>query len=271
MFGGLPLMVPLAPGADDARAVEAAAAIGDLTGQQVRLFTAASERDRDVATRQLEKLAGRYPAFDMEVSVKTGEDVADVLADAGSGHTIVMTTAATLKPHGGHFGSIAEAVIREGTEPLIVIGPRARLDLNKLPMKVVVPVDGSPLSEAALGPAADLALTFGAPLWIVTVAYAVDEARALRTMGVEFGAAESGYVRNLARHLGRSSNLDVQFEVLHRPDPAEAIVEFAAPDGMIAMSTHGRSGMGRLTAGSVTTKVVGLADFPVLVVPPQPE
>lgn len=271
MFGGLPLMVPIAPGIDDSRAVDAAAVIGELTGQQVRLFTVASARDRDVAIRQLEKFASTYPAFDMEISVETGDDVSDVLADAGSRNTIVMTTAATLKPHGGHFGSIAEGVIREGTEPVIVIGPKANLNLDKLPKKVVTPVDGSPLSEAALGPAIDLARTFSVPLWIVTVAYAVDEARAMRTMGVEFGAAESGYVRNLARHLGRSTSTDVQFEVLHRPDPAAAIVEFAAPDGIIAMSTHGRSGVGRLTAGSVTTKVVGLSEFPVLVVPPPPE
>ncbi|NNF65032.1 MAG: universal stress protein [Acidimicrobiia bacterium] len=268
MFGELPLIVPIAPGVDDARAVEAAAMIGDVTGQQVRLFSVADERDRDLAIRQLEKLAGMYPAFDMEISVESGNDVSDVLADAASRNTIVMTTAATLKPHGGHFGSIAEAVIRESAEPLVVIGPKAKLQMGAGPKKVVAPVDGSPLSEAALGPAIDVARAFGAPLWIVTVAYAVDEARAMRTMGVEFGAAESGYVRNLARHLGRSTKTDVQFEVLHRPDPAAAIVEFAAPDGMIVMSTHGRSGVGRLTAGSITTKVVSLAEFPVTVVPP---
>lgn len=271
MFGELPLLVPLAPGDDDSRAVEAAAAIGDITGQPVKLLSVVEDRDRDVAARQLEKLAGAFPTREMEFAVKTDDDVVEALADAGSGNTIVMTSAATLKPHGGHFGSIAEAVVRQLAEPLLVLGPRATLKADGLPKQIVTPVDGSPMSEAALGPATDLARVFGIPLWIVTVAYADDEAKAIRSMGVEFGAAESGYVRNLARHLGRSTNTEIQFEVLHRPDAARAIVEFASPNGMIAMSTHGRSGIGRLKAGSVTTRVVGLSDFPVLVVPPQPE
>ena len=50
--------------------------------------------------------------------------------------------------------------------------------------------------------------------------------------------------------------------------PFERIVETAARDdiGMIVMGTHGRTGLARLTAGSVAERVVRLAPCPVLTV-----
>jgi nucleotide-binding universal stress UspA family protein len=49
-------------------------------------------------------------------------------------------------------------------------------------------------------------------------------------------------------------------------DPGEAIVTFAARRecGMIAMSTHGRHGLGRWAMGSVTDWVIRHAHAPVL-------
>jgi nucleotide-binding universal stress UspA family protein len=86
--------------------------------------------------------------------------------------------------------------------------------------------------------------------------------------GDEYGAIETGYVRRLAEAMGRSSGTEAQFEVLHGPDPATAILDFAHPDGLIAMSTHGRTGLARIFAGSVTTDVVAGCRQPVLVVRP---
>ncbi|HZD40697.1 MAG TPA: universal stress protein, partial [Terriglobales bacterium] len=51
-------------------------------------------------------------------------------------------------------------------------------------------------------------------------------------------------------------------------EPAEAIIEAAkqAPNSLIAMCTHGRSGVSRWMLGSVTEKVVRHSEHPVLVV-----
>ncbi len=50
-------------------------------------------------------------------------------------------------------------------------------------------------------------------------------------------------------------------------DAATAIVEFIdnSPDSLVAMTTHGRSGLGRWALGSVTDRVVRHAAAPVLV------
>ena len=51
-------------------------------------------------------------------------------------------------------------------------------------------------------------------------------------------------------------------------DPADAITEEANREAgtLIAISTHGRSGLGRWVLGSVTDKVVRMAETPVLIV-----
>jgi nucleotide-binding universal stress UspA family protein len=57
--------------------------------------------------------------------------------------------------------------------------------------------------------------------------------------------------------------------VLHGDDPARAIVDFAGDDGTIVMTTHGRSGLNRLFAGSVTTGVVAHSQRAVFVWRPE--
>jgi nucleotide-binding universal stress UspA family protein len=68
----------------------------------------------------------------------------------------------------------------------------------------------------------------------------------------------------------RSAGLTVQTEVLLNESPAEAIVKFVAERGIdvVAMSTHGRSGISRLIHGSVTGAVISACRVPVLVYRP---
>jgi nucleotide-binding universal stress UspA family protein len=59
----------------------------------------------------------------------------------------------------------------------------------------------------------------------------------------------------------------VSTEVVHHPSPARAILDIADEHGvdLIAMETHGRSGVAKLLLGSVTDKVVRASPVPVLV------
>ena len=81
---------------------------------------------------------------------------------------------------------------------------------------------------------------------------------------------ESGYVHGLARRLRQEHGIEVDWEVLHG-DPADAIVSYLH-DGeniLLAMTTHGRSGLSQVVAGSVTHEVVHEAPCPVAVWRPQ--
>ena len=60
--------------------------------------------------------------------------------------------------------------------------------------------------------------------------------------------------------------MDASFAILEGKS-AEGIIDFAHANAvdMIAMSTHGRSGVGRWVLGSVTERVVRYSNDPVLV------
>jgi nucleotide-binding universal stress UspA family protein len=67
------------------------------------------------------------------------------------------------------------------------------------------------------------------------------------------------------------AGLTVQTEVLMSPDPAKAIVDYAREHNfdLIAMSTHGRTGLREVVQGSVAAAVMRSGVAPVLMVRPQ--
>lgn len=159
------------------------------------------------------------------------------------------------------LGSVMAEVLGLTYGPVIVVGPEVDVDAEFAP-ELMVPVDGSELSETALGLAGAWGIGLGLRPWVVSVADP-DHPQ----MG---DAAESGYVSRMAHELASRTRRDVEFEVLHDDRPARAIARFAetlAPQ-LIVMATHGRSGLARLTLGSVAADVVRRAKCPVVLIRP---
>ena len=76
-------------------------------------------------------------------------------------------------------------------------------------------------------------------------------------------------LRGFARRLG-DTGVDASTAVTFGT-PAEGILKTAGEQGcdLIAMSTHARSGLGRLLVGSVTEEVIRGSNVPVLTIKPQ--
>ena len=134
--------------------------------------------------------------------------------------------------------------------------------------KILVPLDGSMLAEAALSTALDLAGKDGATLGLLRAAEAstlpgIDAVRAQITAIRE---AEE-YLAAVAKRLADKGIGRVETHVWYGP-AAAAIVEAAAAQkaDLIVMCTHGRSGLGRLVLGSVTESVLRGTTVPILVV-----
>jgi nucleotide-binding universal stress UspA family protein len=135
--------------------------------------------------------------------------------------------------------------------------------------RALVPVDGSPLAEAIL----PLLIDIAAPLEMAVVLLRVVEPRP--PMAVEgtrhvivddlgqLRREADAYLAPLASRLA-SRGVAVSCEV-RVGRPAERILDAARETGadLIAMSTHGRSGLGRLLFGSVAEQVLREADVPV--------
>jgi nucleotide-binding universal stress UspA family protein len=141
--------------------------------------------------------------------------------------------------------------------------------------KLLVPLDGSEVSECVLAHAREIALGCRIPkvvlLYVVepinpgmyeVPAQIMDDAS---QKGKDFGA------QYLTRIAAKMKDQGVEVEpVLMSGRVTESILDYAKDNGvdLIAMCTHGRSGLSRLVLGSVAEKVVRRASIPVLLVAP---
>ena len=139
---------------------------------------------------------------------------------------------------------------------------------------ILVPLDGSALSERALPVALGLAKRSDARVELFHAhdfLPAATGAPAFETRFDHDAAAEMGVPLDaLARRLTLDTGLDVR--VVMRGGPAAAsVLAYAATSGtdLIVMATHGCGGLGRMWLGSVATDVVRQASVPVLLIRPQ--
>jgi nucleotide-binding universal stress UspA family protein len=178
------------------------------------------------------------------------------------------------------FGSIADQVLRRATAPVLLASPASerRWPLDRA-VRILVPLDGSDFSEAALPAARALAGTLaagpGADVRLLRVvepaggglvgqqapAFMSDPAAAL--------AAADEYLESLAvafRSEARAVSVDAS-----AGRPAETIAAAARDEAadVIVMATHGRGGLARVVLGSVAFDVLRRVTVPVLFVRPE--
>lgn len=263
------LVVPLDGREGSVRSVPVAGRLADRLGLGLRLF-AASDDEGEIADWMHDVAERHLPDRDVTIDVAPSGDVVEaIVSAAGETGLVCMATAASLRPHQGHVGSVAEGVVRMIGRPAALVGPHMEPHPGEHTQRIVVPVDGSDFSEASLDVAADLAQALGVPLWVVTVISPKTLASASVQLGGMPTAGDSGYVAGLARDLGRRYEIDVEYEVLHMEDAARAVVDFAGDDGTVLMATHGRSGLNRVFGGSVATGVVAHSHRAVFVWRPE--
>jgi nucleotide-binding universal stress UspA family protein len=138
--------------------------------------------------------------------------------------------------------------------------------------RILCPVDFSSFAKAALAEGAELAQSLGSQLCVL---HAYQNPAYLLPMAGYVGPA-GDVVAQVRKQLGeeldelvteyRARGLKIQTLVLEGV-PYKTIVDYATEWGadLIAMGTHGRTGLSHMLAGSVTERVVRLARCSVLV------
>jgi len=136
------------------------------------------------------------------------------------------------------------------------------------PGKILVPLDGSALAEAVLPRAIELAKDSGATVELLRAV----EAHTIPGVDptedqVKVVAEGEAYLADVAARLKTDGVRDVATSVWYGP-AAYAIVEAAGlhKADLIAMTTHGRSGLGRLILGSVAESVLRGTTVPILLI-----
>jgi nucleotide-binding universal stress UspA family protein len=129
--------------------------------------------------------------------------------------------------------------------------------------KILVPLDGSQLAEQILPFARVLAEGLKIPVHLLRV----NEPGAMTAYAPPLGGGD--YLAGVAERFF-SQNIPVSQQV-EIGKPAEVIVERASTESgaLIAMATHGLSGIQRLILGSVAYKVAHMAKNPLLLVRPE--
>jgi nucleotide-binding universal stress UspA family protein len=161
-------------------------------------------------------------------------------------------------------GSTVDELLRATFGPIIVVGPHAHDAAGDLGGTYVVPLDGSDRADGVLPIVAAWTHEFGGTPWLVEVVPEASRADA--------DISESAFVHTRANEFARRIHREIEFEVLHGNHAAGPIVDFARwrHASLVFMATHGRTGMERLTTGSVTADVVRHVDVPVVMFrPPQ--
>ncbi|WP_128478015.1 universal stress protein [Halorussus pelagicus] len=136
---------------------------------------------------------------------------------------------------------------------------------------VVVPTDGSDHAERAAEHAFDLARRFDAAVHLVNVVDVQSEGGLFSAGGVDEAFIEQ--LEDRARETISDlealadSDDDVRTAVVHGK-PSEGILDYAEESNadLVFMGTHGRTGLNRYVTGSVTERVLRLADVPVFTV-----
>ncbi|MDD5081981.1 MAG: universal stress protein [Dehalococcoidales bacterium] len=134
--------------------------------------------------------------------------------------------------------------------------------------RVLVPLDGSEVSEVSLPYAVELAGKLGAMITLLYVS---------KTTGDTFRHMQEFYLRRVIetvkrgveKQFGKPAAETVRVEpAVVVGDPAEQIVDYAEKEniGLILMATHGRSGVRRWTLGSVASKVTRSTRRPVVLI-----
>jgi universal stress protein E len=260
------------------RALERALSLPLAPGAQVTLLHVIEDGkgDRD-ARRALESAAAaarRLPgAPPVRIALERGKPFVEIIRHARGARAELVV----IGRHGERafrdlfLGSTAERVIRKGETPTLVVHGAVRGAYRR----PVVATDLSETSARALALA--LRIAPGVPIAVVH-AYEVLAERTLQRVAPSSSGLRK-WRRDEARRAaaglaeflrGRAPAGALLEPVVRRGDPRGAICGFAARHraDLIALGTHGRTGLGYVLIGSVAEAVVRAAQCDVLVARP---
>lgn len=246
----------------------------DVAGYEQRQL----RREREYLHSVERKFDGNGTVVDS--TILEGESVVDELASYArrvDSDMIFLTSHAYAGLRRAWLGSTMEGVLRKTSAPILVIHPpREALDAEPLTSfrHILVPLDGSPLAESVLLPAADLARATGARVTLLSVLNEpVLLGPTIQPVTPDLGNADRDfavdYLERVADDL-RGEGLAVTVET-RRGNSVSRTITVVARDleaDLIAMATHGRSGLRRTLAGSVADMVLHTIDVPLLLVRP---
>ena len=266
------IIVPFDGGEFSAGAIDVGRRLAGLMNAPMRIIAFASNKSRaDALTSAVQSELEALTDIQVAWSVRITGNTVDALAAEWSKYpgALVCMRSVGRSRTAPVLGSFAEGVLYNMYGPVLLVGPHANTDEFRPEGAMVVCSDGSDTAEKILPIAAQWAITLPLEPWIVNVSDSAGQwiDTELRARDIPTDITHAWHVAHeLEKQIGRA----VQHEALHGAHPARAIAAFADEQKatLIAMSTHGATGIRRVALGSVTMAVVHCAPCPVLVYRP---
>ncbi len=198
------------------------------------------------------------------------EYAAEISADL-----VIMTTHGRSGLERLWLGSVASSFLHRSPCPVFLVRPIGRTEPALPAGKVLVPIDSSRFSEAILSHAGRFAEAAGLSIELFSVA--IPNAIPMAPFGTEALLADDGdltrqeeqalnHLKSLADRVPAGTSMEVATDMTAANAIQERAVEIGA--GVVAMATHGRTGLARLVMGSVADKVLREVDLPMLLYRP---
>jgi nucleotide-binding universal stress UspA family protein len=253
------------------------------TGAGVRLLTVVkSESEAERASSYLQSKQGQLgvEAIETSASVSTEGEAETILSEAErwNADLIAMSTHGRSGAMRWVFGSVADKVIHAATRPLLLVRSRPEEPIpEKVQIdRVLVPMDGSDLSLGVLPYVEGIAKALGASLVLFSAV-----APPQTYTGVEIGAIPATSLIDEMMAQSQQFLTDLAKEIEGRGLKTRSVVTTGFPvseivraaqeveAGLIAVATHGRSGVNRWIMGSVADGVLRRSALPCLIVRPE--
>jgi nucleotide-binding universal stress UspA family protein len=237
-----------------------------------------------LGSEYLQRIAGEALPSSRRVACveETGKPAAVIVerAKGDPGCLIAMATHGLSGARRWLMGSVASKVAHTANNPLLFIRPvEASEPAPRIELKIVfVPLDGSGLAEKILPHVVTLAKKMKLEVHLVRVytlpadSYIVGDGvymQALAQHKETIQREAETYLEGKVEQL-RAEGLDRVISTAIEGDPAAEIIDLGrkTPNNLIAMSSHGSSGIVQWVLGSVTEKVIHHSGDPVLVIRP---
>jgi len=206
------------------------------------------------------------PGIAVETDLRMDGPIPTLIAESAHARLVVLGSRGLGGFNGLLVGSTSSALAAHGHSPVVVVhGPA----FEEGP--VVVGVDGSPTSEAAIAFAFEAASTRGASLTAVLAwsDFIVDSMYHTAPAALDWAAIEQDYERLLAERLAgwQEKFPDVAVErVVIRERAVHALLRLAETARLVVVGSRGRGGFAGMLLGSTSQALVHHSPCPVAVV-----
>lgn len=280
------IVVPLDDSELSTRAVPWAIRLAGALDADVELLTVLPDGETGgteeiEAQNRLAVVRSRFPDHKKVKVDVVGGEAEELIAERAqaapdSATMVVMSTRAREGLERAILGSTTAGVIRRASVPVLTLRPEIP-EPDHLTHRMLVPLDGSALSAEVIPPIVPFARALGCTLYLLSIVPLPIPGVPVQGATIPVPQPDIPDAEELQSGLDRAATdvrdagIPVETTVAFG-DRVEAVVRHAERTGcgLIAMTTHGRSGLERFAIGSLAEALIHQAPVPVIALRPRP-